>query len=146
MDDVVRQDGLRISRAIFLSQFEILFVTTLAMSVTCLAISSASQIAGARLAAGHLPRRPAIAALRRGAGAARNRQHVLPSLHRRLLGLERLPEDASPKTALYDIVRQSTDTYIADFNLCLLVLCIHIVAGGMIAWIYVTRMKRSDQG
>jgi len=46
---------------------------------------------------------------------------------------------------LYDIVRQSTDTYITDFNLCILVLCLHVIVGGMIAWIFVTRMKRAAQ-
>ena len=32
-----------------------------------------------------------------------------------------------------------TDTHIADFNQCLLVLALHAVAGGVIAWIFVAR-------
>ena len=40
---------------------------------------------------------------------------------------------------LYDIVRQSTDTHIADFNACLAVLALHAAAGGVMAWFFVAR-------
>jgi len=126
------------------SQFEILFVTTLAMSMICLAISSVSKS----------PERASLLA------------NFLVGLQLPLSGVVlALPQLASllcrPFIAaywgwsgylktlaaypLYDIVRQSTDTYITDFNLCLLVLCLHVVVGGMIAWIFVTRMKRAAQ-
>ena len=126
------------------SQFVILFATTLAMSMICLAISSVSKsperasllanflvglqlpLSGVVLAlpplAGFLCR-PFIAAYWGWSGY-----------------LKTLAADP-----LYDLVRQSTDTYITEFNLCLVVLCIHVVAGGMIAWIFVSRMKTAVQ-
>jgi len=128
----------------FSSQFEILFATTLAMSMVCLAISSASKS----------PERASLLA------------NFLVGLQLPLSGVVlALPQIASflcrPFIAAYwgwsgylktfaadrdyDIVRQSTDTHITDFNLCLLVLCLHAVAGGIIAWIFVTRMKWAVQ-
>jgi ABC transport system ATP-binding/permease protein len=128
----------------FYSQFEILFATTLAMSMVCLAISSVSKS----------PERASLLA------------NFLVGLQLPLSGVVlALPQLASflcrPFIAaywgwsgylktlsaypLYDIVRQSTNTHITDFNLCLLILCLHVVAGGMIAWIFVTRMKRAVQ-
>jgi ABC-type multidrug transport system ATPase subunit len=122
----------------FLNQFEVFFGATLAMSVTCLAISSASKsperasllaiylvglqlpLSGAVLA---LPKsisllcRPFIAAYWGWSG-------YLKTL------------SASP---LYEIVKESTTTFIADFNLCLLVLSLHIVVCGVVAWIFVAR-------
>jgi ABC-type multidrug transport system ATPase subunit len=121
-----------------LSQFEVLFGTTLAMSVTCLAISSASKspekasllaiylvglqlpLSGAVLALPELVSnlcRPFIAAYWGWSGYLKT--------------LSALP--------LYDIVRESTSTYIADFNLCLLVLSLHAVVCAVVAWIFVAR-------
>ena len=126
------------------SQFEILFITTLAMSMICLAISSLCKsperasllanflvglqlpLSGVVLALPPLASficRPFIAAYWGWSGY-----------------LKTLAADP-----LYDLVRQSTDTYITEFNLCLVVLCIHVVAGGMIAWIFVSRMKTAVQ-
>ena len=128
----------------FSSQFEILVATTMAMSMVCLAISSASKS----------PERASLLA------------NFLVGLQLPLSGVVlALPQLASflcrPFIAaywgwsgylktlsghpLYEIVRQSTDTHISDFNLCLLILCLHVVAGGMIAWIFVTRMKKAGQ-
>ena len=72
----------------FISQFEILFATTLAMSVTCLAISSAAKSPErASLLAIYLVglQLPLSGARTR---AARSREHALPPVHRGLLGLE----------------------------------------------------------
>jgi hypothetical protein len=46
---------------------------------------------------------------------------------------------ASP---LYEIVRQSTATFIADFQICLLVLGLHALICAVVAWIFVARMVR----
>jgi ABC-type multidrug transport system ATPase subunit len=126
----------------FSSQFLILFFTTLAMSVTCLAISSASKsperasllaiylvglqlpLSGAVLA---LPEfvsticRPFIAAYWGWSGYLK----TLENFH------------------LYDVVRQSTDTYIADFGACILVLALHAIVCGAIAWFCVARSAPS---
>lgn len=122
----------------FSAQFAILFLTTLAMSVICLAISAASKS----------PERASLLAI------------YLVGLQLPLSGaVLALPEIVSTfcrpfiaaywgwsgylKTLasynIYDIVRESSDTYIADFNPCLLVLTLHAVAGGVIAWIFVAR-------
>jgi hypothetical protein len=128
----------------FPSQFAILFATTLAMSMVCLAISSVSKsperssLLANFLVGLQLPLSGVVLALPQLAGF----------LCRPFIAaywgwsgyLKTLSADP-----LYDIVRQSTDTTITDFNLCLLVLCIHALAGGMIAWIFVSRMKRAAQ-
>jgi ABC transport system ATP-binding/permease protein len=122
----------------FVSQFEILFVTTFAMSVTCLAISSVSKS----------PERASLLAI------------FLVGLQLPLSGaVLALPEIVSTfcrpfiaaywgwsgylKTfvanPLYDIVRESTDTQVAEFNECLLILGLHVVVCGVIAWIFVAR-------
>ncbi len=122
----------------FSSQFAILFITTLAMSMTCLAISSGSKS----------PERASLLAI------------YLVGLQLPLSGaVLALPEMVStfcrPFIAAYwgwsgylktlsayrhyDIVRQSTDTYIADFNPCLIVLGLHAILAGGIAWIFVSR-------
>jgi len=122
----------------FASQFVILFFTTLAMSVTCLAISSASKsperasllaiylvglqlpLSGAVLA---LPEfvsticRPFIAAYWGWSGYLK----TLENFH------------------LYDVVHQSTHTYIAEFVPCIIVLALHAVVCGAIAWYCVAR-------
>ncbi len=128
----------------FANQFEILFATTLAMSMVCLAISSASKspesasllanflvglqlpLSGVVLALPHIANflcRPFIAAYWGWSGY-----------------LKTFAADRD-----YEIVRQSTDTYISDFNICVLVLSLHAVVGGIIAWIFVTRIKKAAQ-
>ena len=124
----------------FGSQFEILFLTTLAMSTVCLAISSASRsperasllaiylvglqlpLSGAVLA---LPEfvstfcRPFIAAYWGWSGYLKTMQN-------------------SPN---YDLVHNSTHTYIADFVPCMIVLILHVIFGGLIAWFFAARTK-----
>ena len=122
----------------FINQFEILFATTLAMSVTCLAISSASKS----------PERASLLAI------------YLVGLQLPLSGaVLALPDAVSmvcrPFIAaywgwsgylqtlkafrLFDTVEQSTKTAIADFNVCLLVLSMHALVCAVIAWIFVAR-------
>jgi hypothetical protein len=125
----------------FASQFEILLLTTLAMSITCLFISSASKsperasllsiylvglqlpLSGAVLA---LPDfvsivcRPFIAAYWGWSGYLKTMEN-------------------SPN---YDIVRQSTNTYIAEFSSCLAVLSLHVIVGALIAWYFVSRVGK----
>ncbi len=122
----------------FSSQFEILFVVTLAMSSVCLAISSVSKS----------PERASLLAI------------YLVGLQLPLSGaVLALPEIVSTfcrpfiaaywgwsgylKTLAafrhYDIVRQSTDTYIADFDQSLLLLILHTLVGALVAWIFVAR-------
>ncbi|MCE0499500.1 MAG: ATP-binding cassette domain-containing protein [Methylacidiphilales bacterium] len=124
----------------FSHQFAILFLTTMAMSMVCLAISSACKS----------PERASLLA------------NFLVGMQLPLSGVVlALPQFASflcrPFIAAYwgwsgylktfaadrdyEIVRQSTDTHIASFNVCLLILSVHVVVGGMIAWIFVTRMR-----
>ncbi len=45
------------------------------------------------------------------------------------------------ETKLYDIVSQATSTPIADFTLCVIVLALHAVCCGVIAWIFVARIR-----
>ena len=127
----------------FLNQFEILFATTLAVSVTCLAISSASKsperasllaiylvglqlpLSGAVLALPDMVSlvcRPFIAAYWGWSGYLKT--------------LSAFP--------LYDIVRQSTNTQIADFGVCLLVLGLHATICAVVAWIFVARSRNRN--
>jgi ABC-type multidrug transport system ATPase subunit len=122
----------------FLSQFEVLFATTFAMSVTCLAISSAAKsperasLLAIYLVGLQLPLSGAVLAL----------PEIVSTLCRPFIAaywgwsgyLKTL--SAYP---LYDIVRQSTNTYIADFDECLLVLSLHAIVCAVIAWIFVAR-------
>ena len=122
----------------FLSQFEVLFATTLAMSVTCLAISSLSKsperasLLAIYLVGLQLPLSGAVLAL----------PDLVSAICRPFIAaywgwsgyLKTL--SASP---LYDIVRQSTSTHIADFGQCLLVLSLHVIVCAVIAWIFVAR-------
>jgi ABC transport system ATP-binding/permease protein len=122
----------------FLDQFEVLFLTTLAVSVTCLAISSASKstepasLLAILLVGLQLPLSGAVLAL----------PDLVSTLCRPFIAaywgwsgyLKTL--SASP---LYDIVRQSTATPIADFGECLIVLSLHAVVCAVIAWIFVAR-------
>jgi ABC-type multidrug transport system ATPase subunit len=127
----------------FSSQFEILFFTTLAMSVTCLAISSASKsperasllaiylvglqlpLSGAVLALPEMVStfcRPFIAAYWGWSGYLK----TLENYHH------------------YDIVRQSMPhTYIADFGACILALALHVIVCGAVAWFFVARAAPS---
>ena len=122
----------------FLSQFEILFAITLAMSVTCLAISSLSKspekasLLAIYLVGLQLPLSGAVLAL----------PDIVSNVCRPFIAaywgwsgyLTTLA--AFP---LYDIVRQSTNTHIADFNQCLLVLSLHVIVCAVVAWIFVAR-------
>ncbi len=124
----------------FTDQFLALFVPTVAMSMTCLGISAAARsperasllaiylvglqlpLSGAVLA---LPEwlswmsRPFIAAYWGWSGY--------------LKSLESFRH--------YDIVKQSTDTFIAGADLCLGVLLIHVLAGAFFSWLFVIRKK-----
>lgn len=125
-----------------LGQFAILFATTLAMSSTCLAISSASPsperasllaiylvgfqlpLSGAALA---LPDwlsticRPFIAAYWGWSG-------YLQTFH---------------ETCYFDIVRQARETWVAPYGLALVVLALHILASLMAAILLTNRVKRA---
>jgi ABC transport system ATP-binding/permease protein len=125
----------------FISQFEILFLTTLAMSVTCLAISSISKsperasLLAIYLVGLQLPLSGAVLAL----------PDLVSTFCRPIIAaywgwsgyLKTL--SAYP---LYDIVRESTTTHIADFDICLIVLSLHAAVCGVIAWIFVARNRR----
>jgi len=122
----------------FPNQFLILFATALAMSMICLAISSISRsperasLLAIYLVGLQLPLSGAVLAL----------PDFVSTICRPFIAaywgwsgyLKTLVD-----TQYYDIVRQSTTTQIADFNLCLLVLFLHIITGGVIAWIFVAR-------
>jgi len=123
---------------LFSSQFEILFITTLAMSVTCLAISSLSKsperasLLAIYLVGLQLPLSGAVLAL----------PEVVSNVCRPFIaaywgwsGYLKTQESSH----LYDIVRQSTTTTIADFNQCLIVLALHVAVCGVVAWIFVAR-------
>jgi ABC-type multidrug transport system ATPase subunit len=120
------------------AQFGVLFAATMAMSVTCLAISSASKsseraslvsiflvglqlpLSGAVLALPEIVSmccRPFIAAYWGWSGYLK----TLSAYH------------------VYDMVRQSTNTYIADYEPCVLMLCLHVVVAGSLAWYFVAR-------
>jgi ABC-type multidrug transport system ATPase subunit len=122
----------------FLNQFEILFATTLAMSVTCLAISSASKsperasLLALYLVGLQLPLSGAVLAL----------PEMVSNLCRPFIaaywGWSGYLKTLSA-TSLYDIVKQSTNTYIAEFWTCILVLSLHVFVCAVIAWIFVAR-------
>lgn len=122
----------------FPSQFAILFATAFSMSMICLAISSVSKsperasLLAIYLVGLQLPLSGAVLAL----------PEIVSSVCRPFIAaywgwsgyLKTLAA-----TQYYDTVKQSTTTHIADFNICLLVLAVHMVAGGVIAWIFVAR-------
>jgi hypothetical protein len=122
----------------FLSQFEILSATTLAMSVTCLAISSAAKsperasLLAIYLVGLQLPLSGAVLAL----------PEVVSMICRPFIAaywgwsgyLQTLKT-----TRLFDTVEQSTNTHIADFPICILVLTLHAVVCAVVAWIFVAR-------
>ena len=123
------------------SQFGILFGTTFAMSVTCLAISSASKspekasLLAIYLVGLQLPLSGAVLAL----------PDLVSDICRPFIaaywGWSGYLKTLSA-TSHYDIVRQSTTTYIADYNLCAFVLALHALVCGIIAWIFVARLNR----
>jgi len=124
----------------FPAQFAIFFGTTLAMSVTCLAISSASRsperasLLAIYLVGLQLPLSGAVLAL----------PELVSTLCRPFIaaywGWSGYLKTLS-NTALYDIVRQATSTYLTDFSICLLVLALHSVICGVVAWIFVSRVR-----
>ena len=122
----------------FFSQFEVLFGTTLAMSVTCLAISSASKsperasLLAIYLVGLQLPLSGAVLALPDIVS------HICRPFIAAYWGWSGYLKTLSA-LPLYDIVSQSTTTPIADFNLCLLVLSLHAVVCAVVAWIFVAR-------
>lgn len=122
----------------FSCQFAILFLTTLAMSVICLAISALSKsperasLLAIYLVGLQLPLSGAVLAL----------PEIVSTFCRPLIaaywgwsGYLKTLESYR----IYDVVQQSSDTYIADFNVCLLVLGLHVLVGGVVAWIFVAR-------
>jgi len=127
----------------FMSQFEVLFFTTLAMSAVCLTISSASKsperasLLSIYLVGLQLPLSGAVLAL----------PDFVSTFCRPFIaaywgwsGYLKTMED-SPN---YDIVHQSTHTYIADFVPCIIVLALHTFFGGLIAWYFVARVGQKN--
>ena len=122
----------------FPGQLAILFVTTLAMSMTCLAISSGSKsperasLLAIYLVGLQLPLSGAVLAL----------PEIVSTFCRPLIaaywGWSGYLKTLSAYH-VYDIVRQSTDTYIADFWPAILVLVLHALVSGAVAWIFVSR-------
>jgi ABC-type multidrug transport system ATPase subunit len=122
----------------FAGQFLILFITTLAMSTTCLAISAVSKsserasLISIFLVGLQLPLSGAVLAL----------PDLVSTFCRPFIAaywgwsgyLKTLSADSH-----YDIVRESTNTYIADFNPCLVVLGLHVVITAGLAWVFVSR-------
>ena len=130
---------MRIPGPSLLAQFEILFITTLAMSVTCLAISSVSRVAGTGLPAGDLSRRDCNCLFR---GPCSRLPEIVSTLCRPFIAAYWGWSGYLKTLAAYrhyDIVRQSTNTHIADFNECLLVLSMHALVCAVVAWIFVAR-------
>jgi ABC-type Na+ efflux pump permease subunit len=125
----------------FMSQFEILFLTTLAMSMTCLTISSFSKsperasLLAIYLVGLQLPLSGAVLAL----------PDLVSTICRPFIAaywgwsgyLKTLSADPH-----YDIVRESTKTHIADFMICIIVLSLHAAICGVVAWIFVARNRQ----
>ena len=123
-----------------LGQFGILFATTLAMSTVCLAISAGSPS----------PERASFLAIYLVgfqlplSGAALSLPDWLSMLCRPFIaaywgwsGYLKTLES----TRHYDIVRQSTDTFIAPYETCMMVLSLHVLVGLCLVWWFVTRTK-----
>lgn len=124
----------------FASQFGVFFGTTLAMSITCLAISAASKsperasLLSIFLCGLQLPLSGAVLALPKWISL------VCRPFIAAYWGWSGYLKTLS-NTRLYEIVEQSTTTYIADFYLCLMVLALHAVVCGVVAWIFVARSQ-----
>ena len=123
-----------------LAQFGILFATTLAMSTVCLAISASSPS----------PERASLLAIYLVgfqlplSGAALSLPDWLSTLCRPLIdaywgwsGYLKTLE----YTRHYDIVQESTKTFIAPYGTCLVVLGLHVLVGLVLAWWFVSRSK-----
>jgi ABC-type multidrug transport system ATPase subunit len=122
------------------SQFGILFATTLAMSTICLAISAGSPS----------PERASLLAIYLVgfqlplSGAALALPDLLSTLCRPFIaaywgwsGFLKTLES----TRHYDIVRESKDTFIAPYGMCLGVLSLHVLIGLLLTWYFVDRTK-----
>jgi ABC transport system ATP-binding/permease protein len=122
------------------NQFGILFATTLAMSTVCLAISAGSPS----------PERASLLAIYLVgfqlplSGAALSLPDWLSNLCRPFIaaywgwsGYLKTLES----TRHYDIVKQSTDTFIAPYETCLTVLGVHVFVSLLLAWWFVTQIK-----
>jgi len=123
-----------------MGQFGILFATTLAMSTICLAISAGSPS----------PERASLLAIYLVgfqlplSGAALSLPDWLSTICRPFVaaywgwsGYLKTLES----TRHYDIVKQSTDTFIAPYETCMAVLGFHILVGLFLAWRFVIRTK-----
>lgn len=121
-------------------QFGILFATTLAMSTVCLAISAGAPS----------PERASLLAIYLVgfqlplSGAALSLPDWLSTLCRPFIaaywgwsGYLKTLES----TRHYDIVKQSTDTFIAPYETCVIVLGLHVLIGLFLAWRFVIRSK-----
>lgn len=123
-----------------LQQFTILFATTLAMSVTCLAISAAAPSAerasllAIYLVGFQLPLSGAALALPEWLGI------ICRPFIAAYWGWSGYLQTFAA-TRHYDIVKQSTRTDIAPYGLCLGVLASHVVVGLALAW-YFTRRRQ----
>ena len=125
---------------LLLAQFGILFATTLAMSTVCLAISAGSPS----------PERASLLAIYLVgfqlplSGAALSLPDWLSTLCRPFIdaywgwsGYVKTLE----YTRHYDIVKESTNTLIAPYAMCLGVLALHVAVGLVLAWWFVTRAR-----
>ena len=130
----------------FTGQFVIFFGTTLAMSTTCLAISSASKspesasLLSILLVGLQLPLSGAVLALPK----------LLSTLFRPFIaaywgwsGYLKTLDHANDTEAnkLYDLVNRPTHTYISEFMVCVVVLALHALVCGVVAWIFVARAR-----
>jgi hypothetical protein len=123
------------------AQFDVLFAATLGMSMTCLAISAFAPTAErASLLAIYL-----VGFQLPLSGAALSLPEWLSTLCRPFItaywgwsGYLRTLQSFRH----YDIVRQSTETFIAPYEICVTVLGIHVVAAFVVAWYFVRRQRR----
>jgi ABC-type multidrug transport system ATPase subunit len=123
-----------------LAQFGILFATTLAMSTTCLAISAGSAS----------PERASLLAIYLVgfqlplSGAALALPDWLSTICRPFItaywGWSGYLQTFSA-TRHYDIVKQTKDTLIADYQLCLTVLGLHVLVSLAAAWWFVQKPR-----
>jgi ABC-type multidrug transport system ATPase subunit len=121
-------------------QFGILFGVTLAMSTVCLAISAGAPSAErASLVAIYL-----VGFQLPLSGAALSLPDWLSNICRPFIaaywgwsGYLRTLES----TRHYDIVKQSSDTFIAPYQTCLCLLAVHVLLGLVLAWWFVARTK-----